>query len=841
MWTATWKSLLAHKLRLGLTSLAVVLGVGFVSGTFILAATINHTFTDLFTKIGASTDAVVTGRPAFLSGDVQAERNEPVPAALVDQVKGVPGVANAVGSVGVDNVYVVQRNGKIVDTGFAPGLGANYLSDRKLASTQIVDGRGPAADDEVAIDKQTAKKTGYKVGDKIPIEVRADPVRTFTLVGILKIGNSDSAGGAAITEFNTPVAQQLLGVSGEFQEIDVRADSGVSSATVKTRIQAALGDAYKVRTGKEAGKEIADQINKGVGQFTSFISIFGYIALFVGSFIIVNTFGILVAQRTRELALLRALGASRRQVRTSVLVEAAFTGVFGSLIGIGLGLVVATAFKSFIGSMSGGALNQQSLIVPPIKLILTFVGGVALTCVAAFAPAWRAAKVPPIAAMREAATGDAPLTVRTIVGGMLLLVGAVVLAAGLFAGAGLLLVGIGVATVAVSVTLLVPLVARPLSRWIGAPALKLGAAAKIGRSNAMRSPRRTASTASALLVGLALVGVVSVFAASLKKSFGPLIDDSVNADFVVQAKNSQLPIEVADQMRTVPGVGSVTAATSARVQINGGTKQVEGLDAASADLMVLKFKEGSLAALRDGKLLVDENVADRNDYKLGQVLETTFPRTGPTPLTIGGIYKANPLAGGYLLSNEVLAGKTAMLNADVVLVRAQPGQLTAVNDRLTSLTRDFPLLQIKTRDQFVHDQAQQVDSLLQFVLVLLAASIFIAVIGIVNTLALSVVERTREIGLLRAVGMQRRQVTRMVRSEAVIVSVMGGLIGLVLGLLLGRALISALTSTGINKFAIPGGQLVIYVIAAGICGVLASIFPARRARKLNVLRAIATE
>lgn len=841
MWKATWKSLLSHKLRLALTSLAVVLGVGFVSGTFVLAATINQTFDDLFVEIGSAVDVVVTGRPAFTTGGFESERNQPVSADLVDRVKAVPGVANAVGLVAAEGVYVVQPNGKIVDTGFAPGLGSNHLSDQSLSSTQVVAGRGPTADDEVAIDKKTADDTGYEIGDRIPVEVRAEPVRTFTLVGILKVGSADSPGGAALTEFTTPAAQRLLGDPGEFQEIDVRAADGADAQTLKSDIQESLGGDYRVLSGREAGQEVADQINQAVGEFTTFISVFGYIALFVGSFIIVNTFGILVAQRTRELALLRALGASRRQVRRSVLAEAALTGAFGSLLGLGLGLLVATALKAFIGSASGGSLNSAPLVIEPGSVIFAFLLGVGLTCLSAYVPARRAAKVPPLAAIRQAGAAEEPLGRRSVVGFALLTVGAVILGVGLFAGAGLPIVGAGAALVAVAVTLLVPLVARPLSRWIGAPVAKIGPAGTLGRANAMRSPRRTASTASALLVGLALVGVVSVFAASLKASFGELLDNSVNADFVLAAKSAYLPAGIADQMREVPGIAAASAQTEAEVQISGDTKAVAGVDAAAADLLVLEMREGSLAALERGELLVDDKVADRNDYEVGQVVAATYPRTGDAPLTIGGVYESNPLAGGYILANEVLRDRVATLDAFVVLLRAEPGQAPAVEPRLRALTDDFPLVQVQTRDEFQEEQAQQVDSLLQFVLVLLAASVLIAVVGIVNTLALSVVERTREIGLLRAVGMQRRQVTRMVRSEAVIVSAMGGIVGLLLGILLGRALISALAETGLDQFAVPGGQLVIYVTAAAICGVLAAIFPARRARKLNVLRAIATE
>ena len=840
MWTATWKSLIAHKLRLALTALAVVLGVGFVSATYVLGDTINHSLDSSFTQVAAGKDAVVKGKSAFTTSGFDAETSEPVPASVLDRVKTVPGVANAEGVV-EGQAYVVGKDGKPVKNGFVPTFGFSFIKDPKLATFTIASGRGPVKAGEVAIDKKTVDKGGYKVGDQVTV-VTETP-HQVTIVGIVKAGSSDNLAGAGAVLFDSATAEAWMDKAGRFDAIDVRAAGGTSSQEVKTNLIQALGSDVKVQTGIESGQETAKQIGTGFAMFTTFFRIFGYIALFVGTFIIINTFSILVAQRTRELALLRALGASKAQVRGSVLAEAAVTGIVASLIGVGFGIFAASGLKALFNSFGGGSLSTANLLVKPGALIVPFVLGVVITCLASALPARKASAVQPVAAMRDAvSTEDDSLVRRSIVAGLVLLIGVGVLAAGLFAGAGILTIGIGAALTFVGVTLLVPLFARPLSRVLGAPVAALGPAARLGRSNAMRSPRRTASTASALVVGLALVGAVTTMAASFKASFTSIVDASIHADYVVEGnQGSAVSSAAAAQVRALPAVASAAALTNAPMQLNGVTKTIGGIDANGFDLVNLDLKQGSASALAKGQLLVDENVASRNHFTVGEQLQAVFPRSGATNLTVGAIYKANPLPGSYLLSNEVLNGKTNVLATQVVLVKAKPGQLAAVRPQLDGLAKDFPDLKVRDQAQFKKQQSQQIDTALSFVLVLLALSIIIAVVGIVNTLALSVVERTRELGLMRAVGMQRRQVTRMVRSEAVIIASLGSVVGLVVGIALARALLSALSSSGINTFSLPAVQLLEYLVVAALFGVLAAIWPARRANKLNVLKAIATE
>jgi putative ABC transport system permease protein len=596
-----------------------------------------------------------------------------------------------------------------------------------------------------------------------------------------------------------------------------------------------------VRTGATAGADTAAQINQGISGFTTVLSVFGYIALFVGSFIIINTFSILLAQRQRELALLRALGASRKQLRRSVLGEAFVTGLFASIVGVGFGIVVAIGLKAAFNA-AGASFPPSPIVVKPASLIIPLVLGVLITCLAAYMPARRAAKVPPVAAMRETLpANEERMGRRIITGAIVLVVGAAVLAAGLFTGAGIALVGLGALLAFVGVTVLVPLVARPLSSVLGAPLGAIGPASQLGRGNAMRNPRRTASTASALLVGLALVGAVTTIGASLKASFTHIIDTSVKADYVVGTQNSTISPEAATRIEQEPSVASVAAIRTGFMQIDGDVKSVSGVNAGGASLVSLKMKQGSVSALDEGKVLIDDKAAKKNHFTVGQQLPVVFARTGPTTLTVGGTYDSNPLAGNYLVGNSVLEGKFATDDFAVVLAKAKPGQLTAAKTAIDKVAKDFPNVSVKNQVEFKQEQKKQIDGLLTMVLFLLALSVAIALIGIVNTLALSVVERTREIGLLRAVGMQRRQVSRMIRSEAVIVALMGSIIGLLVGVILARALVAALSDTGIDQFAVPVGRLILYLIVAGVFGVVAAIFPARRANKLDVLKAVTTD
>jgi putative ABC transport system permease protein len=839
MWRVTIKNLLAHKLRLALTALAIVMGVGFVSGTFVLGDTVKHTFNTLFRNASSNKDAVVTGKPAFTSSGFQSETNEPVPDSTLAKVEQTPGVAHAEGTVGSVGVYVLDKEGKEIKTGFAPHIGTSASQDPSLSSLEYVKGRAPTEDGEVAIDKNTADKAGWKVGDRVTAIAKA-PAQ-YTLVGIATFGSAENPGGASLTIFDLATAQRVMGKEGIYDSIEVRATKGTTPNDVVAALQESLGPQFKVQTGTAAGQETADQINKGLSQFTTAISIFGFIALFVGSFIIVNTFSILVAQRNRELALLRALGASRRQVSRSVLGEAFVTGVIASVIGVGVGILIALGLKGLLNSF-GSSLPPGPTVYKPTSFIIPIALGVVITCGAAYLPARRAAKVPPIAAMRESVpTSEEGLLKRIIAGAIALALGVVILAAGLFADAGLALVGLGALLSFVGVTMLVPLVARPVSRALGTPLAKWGPAGRLGQENAMRNPRRTSSTAAALLVGLALVGTVTTLGASLKASFDRVIDKSIRADFVLGGDNTVISPEVAVAIAKDPSIEAVAALRNGIMQINGATKNVSGINSDGTSLVNLEMKEGSIDALARGELLIDENVADNNHLTVGQELPVVFPRTGPTTLEVGGIYKVNPLPGGYLIANDVLAGKTSQDNDVGVLVKAKPGELAAAKAAVTAIAKPYPNVTVKDQTTFKRDQKKQIDQLLNIVIVLLALSVVIAVIGIVNTLALSVFERTREIGLLRAVGMQRKQVKRMIRSEAVIVALLGSVIGLIVGVTLASVLVAALASGGIDQFSVPVPRLIFYLVVAGAFGVLAAVFPARRANKLDVLSAITTE
>ncbi len=760
-------------------------------------------------------------------------------------VKGVPGVRAAVGDVDGTAVFVNPRTGKVLDTGGAPGIGTNWDGGTAVSAVEIAAGRAPHGQ-EFVIDKSSADKAGLLIGDRVTVLTKGAPA-VYTLVGTFRLAGQDSVGGATVIAFDTATAQRVLLAPDEFTSIRIAAVDGLSQTDLRDRISGVLPAGVEAITGKQLADENANAVQKAIGGFSTFLLIFAGISVFVGAFIIFNTFTMLVAQRVRELALLRALGASRRQVQLAVQLEAGVVGFVGATVGLvfgaGLAVLLRLAVAAFGVSLPGGGL-----VFRPRTIIVAYAVGVVVTAVAAFIPARKAASVPPVAAMRESFVLPArSLRSRGIAGGALAGIGALLLVYGLAAvtgKSGAAVVGIGAGLCFLGIATLSPLLARPITRFIGSPLPVLfGATGRLGRENAMRNPRRSASTASALMIGLALVSAFAVLGASIKDSVKETVSNSLGADFYLAGSGfgQGFSPDIAQSLRGKPGIELVTGLRSDVAQIKGKKGTIlAGDPVALPQLLALRQVNGDIAKLGNGTIIMDSDAVTADGLVVGQQVPVVFP-DGPTTLTLAGTYKKSQVAGKYLVA---LSEFSRHYNSDLdifVMVRiASNANIADVRKEIDSVAKAYPNVAVRDQSEFVRQQEKQVDQFLGLVYVLLALAVVIALFGIVNTLALSVIERTREIGLLRAVGMSRRQLRRMVRLEAVVIAVFGALLGVVVGSFFGWALTRALKDQGINTFAYPLWTVVFVVIMGGLLGVLAAIFPARRAAKMDILRAIAT-
>jgi putative ABC transport system permease protein len=848
MWRVALKGLFAHKLRFALTALAVVLGVGFVAGTFVLTDTINQTFTDLFQQTTKGIDVAVRTGSTF-GGTNGPPQRAPMPASVRDRIASVPGVEAAQGNV-TGYAQFVGKDGKPVTTGGAPTLGVSASSAPQLqAGSTVRDGHRPVSPDEVGVDARTAKKQEFKVGDRITILLRDGP-RQFTVAGIFGFGPADNLAGATVAIFDLETAQRVLNRVGQYDQISVVAAKGVSPETLRDRIRATLaGGDFEVLTGKELAADTA----KAIGQFTGFINTallsFAFVALFVGSFIIVNTFSIILAQRSRELALLRCVGSTRGQVLRMVLGEAGIVGLLASLIGLGVGVLVAMGLEGAFAAV-GVSLPSTTLVVAPRTVIVALVVGLVVTVLASLVPALRATRIAPVAALREeAAPPRRPRWWRTASGTVITLIGVGLLLLGLFAKTGnrLANVAAGAVVIFLGVALLSPLVTRPLARVIGWPfAAWAGEPGKLARDNAMRSPRRTASTAAALMIGLALVSFSTIFAASLKASISRTLDETVAADYIVIGPPNTITGFSSDVVRRLneqPELASVAALRFGQFHLDGTNQQLYGIDPVAFDRTIRTHTTaGALTDLVDGGVAVNTDVAKQHGWKVGDQVPMEFPIGGRRDETLKAIYENNQINGPFLLS---LADYQQVYPDQVdiaALVKAKSG--VAPDDSRAAIDRvvkDYPTVQVKDQAEYKKQQTDSINQLLVLFYLLLALAVVIAFIGIVNTLALSVLERVRELGLLRALGMTKRQLRSMIRWEAAIIAVLGAVLGLALGVFFGWTLVRGLRNQGITDFALPYGTLVGFVVAAALAGIVAAIFPGRRAARIDMLRAITTE
>jgi putative ABC transport system permease protein len=838
MRNVTIKGMLAHKLRLALTALAIVLGVTFISGTFVLTDTLHNTFSVLFSSVYQKIDFQVRADPQLGSSGANAVRNQ-LPESLQATVRRVPGVQAAEGEV-EGYAQFVAHDGQPIATGGAPTLGVNFDPDQQISSLHIIAGGPPVTSTDVVMDAGTASKYDFTVGQRVRI-LSAGAPRTFTITGIADYGSANNLAGASLAAFTLPTAQAMVQEVGQFDDINVVTAPGASKPAVQRAIAAVLPSGKQVVTGQTVMNENTTAVNQSLSIFSTALLVFAFISLFVGAFTIYNTFSITVGQRTRELALLRIVGASRRQVFRSVLAEAAITGLVSSVIGLGLGVLTALGLEALLRGF-GITLPTGSLVFEPRTVLVGLAVGVGVTVVAAIGPARNAVRIPPIAALsdRQSDRGGS-LRGRLIWGAAVALAGAVLLAIGL-AKPAIALVGAGAVCIFIGVAMLSPAIARPLSSVIGRPLARLlREPGQLGRENSMRSPRRTAQTASALMVGLALVAAMSVFGASLSKSATSSADQAISAGLIVTASGSgELSDSVPATVSAVPGVTATTTVYSGQFEVQSSLAKLAAVSTAHlAGTLILRMTAGTSAALGRGELLIDSTTATSKHLSVGDTVPVTFAQTGSSVLRIGGIYQANALIGSYLVSAGFFTSHFSSQPPAGLLL--QTNGSGTVNDAVSSALAAYPNVQVQTRAQFEKAQAASVNQLLGLVYALLALAVLIALIGIVNTLMLSVFERTREIGLLRAVGMKRRQVRTMIRSEAVILAIFGAIIGIIIGTGMGIALVSSLKHQGITDTVVPASSLVVFFVLAALLGLVAASWPARRAARLDVLTAIAAQ
>ena len=851
MWRAVIKSLLARKLRLLLTAFSIVVGIGFVAGTYVLTDTMDRAFDELFATTTADIDVVVRATSAFepgAAGNPGGSGNisrTTIPESVLATVEDVSGVGSAYGGV----LGYAQMVDPVTDEaigGFGPPtIGVNWQE----GSSVLVLRRGepPSTDDQVVIDAATAEAHDLAIGDRVQILFEGPP-QGFTISGVAGFGDADNLGGATLAAFETETAQRVLGREGVFDDISVEAEEGMTPNALAARIDAALPENMEAVTATTVADEQAEALQEGLGFFRIFLLVFAFIALFVGAFIIFNTFSIIVAQRTRELALLRALGASRRQVMTSVVAEAFLVGLIASTVGIVVGIGVAFGIQWLLGAF-GIDLPSTSMQLQLRTIVVSLVVGTVVTIAAAVFPARRASRVAPVEAMRDVQQQEVGrgLGRRAAIGAAVLGLGIVGLLYGLFAlpANAAALVGFGAAATFIGVAVLSPLVARPLASWIGAPLRAFGVQGKLGRENAKRNPRRTASTAAALMIGLGLVSMVAVLSSSLKASFDRALESTLKADFTLANSSFMMfSPDVAARVRELPEVGAVSEFRPGVFRVDGVTSFLTAVDPATLDQVAeLGVTEGTTDALAADTVLVFEDVANDEGWSVGDTVPAAFATVGDRPLEVVGIYSESLLVqSDYLIALETYEDVFPEQLDSVVLIKGAEGVPTddverAVNQAVGS----FSSIEVQDQAEFREQQAGFINQLLGLVTALLAMAILIALFGIVNTLGLSIFERTRELGLLRAIGMGRRQVRWMIRWESVIIAVIGAVLGIVIGVFFGWALRKSLEPEGVSELAIPAGQLLIYLVFAALAGVLAAVWPARRAARLDVLQSIAYE
>ncbi len=839
---ASLKSLLGRKVRLLLSTFAIVLGVAFVAGTLVFSETLNRSFTALF----ASTVGDVVVQPLGAQTEQGAPSSRTLPGSLVDELEQVDGVARVDGNVNAIGVYVVGADGKLVGGLGPPSIGSNWTDAPSPGGVglEILEGEEPQGVSEVMLDERTAERADYQVGDTVTLLLpRGTAQFEAELVGLVGFPEGGSLNGATLTLWDTASAQELF-QEGEdvFNDVWVTGEDGVSQEELRDAVDTVLPTDVEAVTGDQAADEAADELLEAIGFITTFLLVFAGIAVVVGAFIIVNTFSILVAQRSRELALLRALGASRRQVTWSVQLEAFVVGVLGATIGLGLGVLLAMALRLLFGQF-GLDLSGQPLVFGPRTVIASYAVGVLVTMVAAYLPARRTSRIAPVQALSDDIALPETSIRRRLLAGVLMVIGGLVsLVFGLvldvpkplaFVGAGVLAVLLGVAAAS-------PVISRPLLRLAALVYRRVfGTVGMLAGENSLRNPRRTAATASALMIGLALAGTMVVIADSAKASPDAAIEDAFVGDYVVSnVFSGEFNNAIGDEMATVDGVADVVRLRFQFMIADGDDTFVSAIDRSAVEPLELTAAGGTLE-LGDRTVLVQESYADDEGLAAGDTLEVQVP-AGKQTWEVAGVIEDTALLTSLVTSVETFDGAGYEPADNALIIYEEPGA-TGVQERLDEVVEELPVVTVLDQQEFAEERRASIDQFLLIIFALLGLALIIAVLGIVNTLALSVIERTREVGLLRAIGLSRTQLRRMIRLESVVISLLGAVLGVAMGVVFGVLITYALRDEGLEVIRVPVLQLGVFFLLALVIGVLAAVLPARRAARLDVLQAIATE
>jgi putative ABC transport system permease protein len=850
------RGLMGRKLRAALTAFAIILGVTMVSGTYVLTDTIDKAFGNIFQDSYANTDAVVQGKAADINFEGDSPDTPSIPQNLLEKVRALPDVAAATGIVADDtNTKILTKQGKAVNTGGAPSFGFGIdPSEARFNPLKLLEGRWPSMPDEAVIDTATADEQGYKIGNTVRIAT-IQPVKPFKLVGLAQYGDVASLGSATFAVFTIPTAQALLDREGQFDAISAAAKDGVSPEQLVKEIQPILPSDAAVRTGAQQAQEDLKDVS-----FTKFIRYFllafAGVALFVGAFVIFNTLSITVAQRTREFATLRTIGGSGRQVLWSVVLESFVIGLIASLIGLFLGLGLAAGLNALFKALNID-LPTQGLVFAPRTIIVSLAIGIIVTVVAGVFPAIRATRVPPIAAVSEGFTLPkgrmsriAPYVAIVVIAIAVLLLSYSLFKDNMGTAQRLISMAVGVLALFVGVATISSRLVRPLAAFVGWPATKIGGAAgALAKGNSTRNPGRTASTAAALMIGIALVTFVAVLASGMKSSNTDAIKKQVKAEYVLTAQDGFSPFvkTAGDAVGRASDAEFATSVRSGLAKANGEAGYVTGIQpSAIARAYTFDWKAGSdatLSQLGSNGAIIAKDFADSKNLAVGDGFTLLTPNGDQSQLVVKGIYEPPPffpILGSVSIPQSLFDSIYERPQNSFVFVDVRGEPTDATTASLDQAVKDFPDAKVQTRAGWIEQQNQDFDSFLNLLYVLLALSVVVSIFGMINTLVLSVFERTRELGMLRAVGMTRRQTRRMVRHESVITALIGAALGLPLGIFLALLMTKALSQFNV-QIKIPVTQLVVFAIVAVIVGILAAIFPARRAAKLNVLRALQYE
>ena len=853
------KMTLARKGRLVLTSLAVILGTAFLSGTFVFRDTINQTFDRLFADVFRDVNAYVRST-TFLELDFGGEQRAATPVSVLETVRGVAGVTSATGDIQAFARVIGKDGEPLGSEGNGPPTFGGIASSDSAGLWSITEGRLPVGPNEVVLDKATADNGEFVIGDNVRV-VAVRGTREFTLVGIASYGDISSPGGATFALFDQPTASEFLLQPGFVDAILVEGDDSVSDEVLAQRINAALSADLKLETltGAEITAEVQGQIKDVLNIFSTFLIVFSYIALGIGSFVIYNVFSITAAQRLRENALLRAIGASRRQVSRALLVESTAMGVVGSVIGFGIGILLSQLLSALLKA-TGFEVPTQGLAISTSAFVNTFVAGVLVTVLAAWLPARRAGRVPPLAALRDTALDSAGnITRRVIVGLIIVALGGVGLVSAM-RDAPIQILGLGVLGVFTGILVLGPAIARPVALTLGIPVAKLrGVSGAMARQNAARNPKRTSRTAAPVLLGVALVTAFTALAASIRSEIRDTFGDAFSGDIAltVDARGfGGIPLTITDQIADLPGVAQATGVGFTSVRLSDPNEPpaltqasasqrgvfVQTINPASiTGLFDLGVTEGNLSSLGKDGIFVAASRAAEKSWEIGTRLQITRVDGVVINAEIRGFVSGDTSFANYVASREMFADSpTPIFDAFVYIKVAEGSVISEVQARVAAISSDAGIGTLLSKEQFIDDQAAQINQILALIYGLLGLSIIIAIVGIVITLLLSVFERRREIGLLRAVGMTKSQVRTTVRWESVITSLLGAVSGVVLGVVTGVVVVAALDDEGDIAFRLPINETLSIVFISFLLGVLAAVYPAWRATRVNVVEAIAT-